>query len=142
LKYTSFCKFDLAAGTREDAIKELLDLFSFGEQKNDLLRGALDVREQVGATVVHQGIALPHCRSILVDRIMVAVGRSRKGILWPTEKVHTVILFISPVKPMGPEEHAAFLSHVAMSIRDSGEAIVSAPSEGKLLELLDFERED
>lgn len=139
MKYTSLCKFDLESGNRNDAVEELLQLFPFGEKTMRLLAGALDVREQVGATVVHRGIALPHCRSILVDQLAIAVGRSEKGIPWPEEKVHTVILFISPVKPNGPEEHAAFLSHIADRLRNSGDELAAAGSMERLFELLDFE---
>lgn len=139
MKYTALCKFDLSSSTRNDALEELLELFPFGVKTRGLLAGALEVREQVGATVVHRGIALPHCRSILVDRLTIAVGRSGKGIGWPEEKVHTVILFISPVKPNGPEEHSAFLNHIAGCIRSSGDLLESADSMERLFELLGFE---
>ena len=139
MKYKSLGKFVLDSTTRNDAVDELLELFAFGGKTRRLLAGALEVREQVGATVVHKGVSLPHCRSILVDHLSVAVGRSKAGIPWPKEKVHTVILFISPVKPGGPEEHAAFLSHIAGCIRKSGDELASAGSMEKLFELLDFE---
>jgi mannitol/fructose-specific phosphotransferase system IIA component (Ntr-type) len=139
LKYTALCKFDLGSGGRDEAVSELLQLFPFGEKTRHLLAGALEVREHVGATVVHRGIALPHCRSILVDQLSIAVGRSADGIGWPEEKVHTVILFISPVKPNGPEEHAAFLSHIAGRIKEHGDEFASAGSAERLFELLDFQ---
>jgi len=129
----------LESGNRIDAIEELLGILPIGEKTVSLLSGALEVREQVGATVVHRGIALPHCRSILVDKLAIAVGRSEKGIQWPDEKVNTIILFISPVKPNGPEEHSAFLSHIASCIRKSGDELVSAGSGDELFELLNFE---
>lgn len=139
MKYTSLCKFDIESTDRKQTVDELLQLFPFGAETSKLLAGALEVREQVGATVVHKGISLPHCRSILVDKLSIAVGRSQQGILWPEEKVHTVILFISPVKPSSPEEHAAFLSHIARRIKKSGDGIASAESAEKLLALLGFQ---
>lgn len=138
MKYTAFGKFVLESVDRNGVLEELLKLFPFGEQTAGLLYGALEVREQVGATVVHKGIALPHCRSILVDQLSIAVGRSEKGIPWPQEKVNTVILFVSPVKPSGPEDHAAFLSHIAGRIKKSGDELASAGSLEKLFELLGF----
>lgn len=139
MKYRSLSKFDLESRNKNDAVEELLELFPFGEQTRSLLSGALEVREQVGATVVHKGISLPHCRSILVDQLAIAVGRSSAGIPWPKEKVHTVILFISPVKPNGPEEHATFLSHIASRIAEKGDEMASADSMERLFEFLDFE---
>lgn len=125
-----------------EAVNELLELFNFGNQTRNLLAGALEVREQVGATVVHGGISLPHCRSILVDGLCVAVGRSARGIPWPEEPVHTIILFISPVKPNGPEEHSAFLSHIADHLKKSGNDLNDASSMDKLFDLLDLEPEE
>ncbi len=139
LKYTSLCKFDLESTDRKQAVNELLNLFPFGAETRKLLAGALDVREQVGATVVHEGISLPHCRSILVDKLSIAVGRSEEGIPWPDEKVHTVILFISPVKPNSSEEHSSFLSHIAGRVRKSGDEVASADSAEKLFDLLKFQ---
>ncbi|PIE51531.1 hypothetical protein CSA37_11015 [Candidatus Fermentibacteria bacterium] len=139
MKYSAFCKFDLEATGRKEAIEELLKEFPFGTGTRSLISGALDIREQVGATVVHKGISLPHCRSILVDSLTIAVGHSRKGISWPDEKVHVVILFVSPVKPSAPEAHAVFLSHIAGVIRKSGNEICSAETAEDLFRLLDFE---
>lgn len=141
MKYSALCRFVLDSGARKDAVNELLELFPFGEKTRSLLAGALEIREQVGATVVHRGIALPHCRSILVDRLSVAVGVSRGGIPWPEEKVNLIILFISPVKPNGPEEHSAFLGHIAGRIREYGDELSRVESPERLLELLDLEPE-
>ncbi|MCP4647348.1 MAG: PTS sugar transporter subunit IIA [bacterium] len=142
LKYVALCKFELSGASRAEVITELLSQFSLGEESRNLLAGALDVRETVGATVVHKGIALPHCRSILVDKLTIAVGRSTAGILWPDKKVQTVVLFISPVKPGGPEEHNAFLGHIASCIKNSGDKISAATNEEELLELLGFQLEE
>lgn len=142
MKYKAFCKFELIAASREEAISEMLELFPAGEQTRGLLASGLEVREQVGATVVHKGIALPHCRSILVDRLTIAIGRSAEGIPWPLEKVHTVVLFISPVKPNGAEEHSIFLSHIARCIRDSGDRIAAVSGQQELLDLLNFQTEE
>jgi mannitol/fructose-specific phosphotransferase system IIA component (Ntr-type) len=79
---------------------------------------------------------------ILVDRLTIAVGRSAQGIPWPLEKVYTVILFISPVKPHGAEEHSAFLAHIAGCIRDSGNRIAAAGGQQELLDLLSFQNEE
>lgn len=142
MKYTVLCKFELSATSREEAIAELTGLFSVGERSRGLLSGALDVREKVGATVVHKGIALPHCRSILVDKLTVAVGKSSAGIPWPEEKVNIVVLFISPVKPNEPREHFKFLGHIAGRIRDSGDEIAAVGNQDELLNLLGFELEE
>ena len=142
MKYTVLSKFELFATSRHEAITELLELFPAGEKTRGLLSGALDVREQVGATIVHNNIALPHCRSILVDKLTVVVGRSEAGILWPDEPVNTVILFVSPVKVNSPQEHSKFLGHIAGKIKKFGDGIATAGSQEELLKLLDFQMEE
>ncbi len=142
MKYTVLCKFALSATSRTEVIEELLRLFNIGERARGLLAGALDVREKVGATIVHSGIALPHCRSILVDKLTVVVGRSETGIPWPEEKVNTVILFVSPVKVNSPQEHNKFLGHIASRIKKSGDSIAAAGSEAEIITLLGFQIEE
>ncbi len=142
MKYAVLCKFELSAASREEAIAELLGLFPVGEKSRGLLAGALDVREKVGATVVYSSIALPHCRSILVDKLTVAVGKSQAGIPWPGEMVNTVILFVSPVKHSAPQEHSSFLGHIAGKIRNSGDRIAAAGNQDELLDLLGFQPEE
>ncbi|MCD4707002.1 MAG: PTS sugar transporter subunit IIA [Candidatus Sabulitectum sp.] len=142
MKYAVLCKFELSATSREEAIAELLALFPAGEKSRGLLAGALDVRENVGATVVHNSIALPHCRSILVDKLTIAVGKSPSGIPWPEEMVKTVILFVSSVKPSAPQEHSKFLGHIAGKIKNSGDKITAASNQNELLDLLGFQPEE
>ena len=142
MKYTALCKFELSAASRAEAIIELLDLFPAGEKTQGLLAGALDVREKVGATVVQDSIALPHCRSILVDKLTIVVGKSQTGIPWPEKMVNTVVLFVSPVKPNSPQEHNKFLSHIAGKIRKSGDKIATAGNQDELLALLGFQHEE
>ena len=74
-----------------------------------------------------------------MDQLAIAVGRSAAGIPWPRIRCIPFILFISPVKPNGPEEHSAFLSHIAGCIKRSGNDLASADSMERLFELLDFE---
>ena len=90
--------------------------------------------------MVHDGISMPHCRSILVDDFLIAVGRSSDGVGWPDEKVKIVILFISPVKPGGPQEHSELIKHFATSLRKGGaEKLFEAEGPEELAELLGLE---
>lgn len=142
MKYTVSCRFELVATSRAEAITELLELFPLGQKSRDLLTGALDLREKIGATVVHEGIALPHCRSILVDKLIIVVGRSEAGIAWPEKKVNTVILFVSPVNLNSPQEHSKLLGHIASKIRKSGDEIIASGNQDELLKLLGFQHEE
>ncbi|MBD3369164.1 hypothetical protein GF402_02225 [Candidatus Fermentibacteria bacterium] len=126
---------------RSSAIAELLDIVPpFDERRKSLLLTALESREQAGATVVHESISMPHCRSILVDDFEIVLGRSKKGVGWPEEKVELVILFISPVTPKSPEEHTQLIKQFADRIKDGGaEKIFAAEDCAELAELLDLD---
>ncbi len=78
---------------------------------------------------------------ILVDKLIIAVGRSKGGISWPEDKVHTVILFVSPVSLSAPQEHTRFLSYIAGRIKKYGDGIVTAGNQEELLKLLGFQHE-
>jgi mannitol/fructose-specific phosphotransferase system IIA component (Ntr-type) len=110
------------------------------ERPRELLLGALESREQAGATVIQEGIAMPHCRSILVDDFEIVVGRSVRGIGWPDDSVRLVILFVSPVKPTGPQEHMELIRHLVQSIKAAGpKKLFEAGSPSEITEYLDLE---
>jgi mannitol/fructose-specific phosphotransferase system IIA component (Ntr-type) len=95
----------------------MLQALPLGERPRELLAGALESREHAGATIVQDSIAMPHCRSILVDDFAIVLGRAPKGIGWPDKKINLIILFISPVKPSGPQEHMDLIRHLVKSIK-------------------------
>lgn len=140
LRRQCFFNWNITSNNRKSAISELLKEFSFKDATEDLLLTALETREQAEATVVHQGIAIPHCRSILVDDFMIAIGRSEKGIPWPDETVSMIILFLTPVKPSGSREHMMLISQIAKSLRgDGANRLLSAGSPIEAASVLNFE---
>jgi len=85
---------------------------------------------------------MPHCRSILVDEFKIIIGKSSKGIPWPSKKVKIVILFISPVKPSGPADHMELIKHLAKTLRGGGaEKILEAGSPSEAASVLKFSYE-
>ncbi len=120
MAYTCYHNWHLESVDLSSAIEELLRELPFSAPKRELLAAALETREQAGPTVVGEGIAIPHCRSILVDEMQVVLGRSGRGIPWPDEKVSTIILFVSPARQTGPGEHMEFIRHVAGKLRGEG----------------------
>lgn len=124
--------WNLESTDRVSALSELLNDLPFGKPTQDLLAIALENREQAQPTIVHRGIAMPHCRSILVDEFVIVLARSEKGIPWPEEPVHQIIMFVSPVKPSGTQNHMELIRHLARNLKDGGaEAFLAAgdPSE-------------
>ena len=136
MKYESLCKFELTSENKADVISELLDLFELEKNQQHLLSDAIELREHLGTTAMSSGISLPHTRSILVDGLKIVVGRSKNGISWEKDKVHLVVLFVSPVKQGGPEKHNEFLGHISKNIKDHSSEILGAENEDELLKLL------
>lgn len=131
------CKWNMSSKNWKSAISELLGEFSFKATTENLLQTALETRELADPTIIHENIAIPHCRSILVDDFMIIIGKSDSGIPWPEEKVSVIILFISPVKPSGPSEHMELIKHLAKALRSGGaEKILSAGSPAEAASIL------
>jgi mannitol/fructose-specific phosphotransferase system IIA component (Ntr-type) len=141
LDRSCYCLWDLQSTDRSPALQEMLALVAqVGEHSRELLLRALEARELAGATVVAPGVSMPHCRSILVDDFVIVVGRSRKGVSWPDDPVKLIVLFISPVKPSGPQEHMDLIKHMAGKLGESGtNKLFSASSAGQLAKLLGFQ---
>jgi mannitol/fructose-specific phosphotransferase system IIA component (Ntr-type) len=75
-------KLDLEAGNRFSAIKELATLVFKSEQvsdKVDFLNSIL-LREEIESTAVYPLIALPHGVTDTIERLVVALGVSPKGV--------------------------------------------------------------
>ncbi len=68
-------------GTQKDEIlKELIGLLKLDEKSEAMLYKMLKRRENLGSTGIGRGIAIPHCRSLVVNRLRVAFGRKPDGV--------------------------------------------------------------
>ncbi len=94
---------DLKAKTKEDVVNDLVLMVKKGADA-ELLASTLLKREELGSTGIGRGIAIPHCRSLIVDKLEIAVGRSSKGINFTSidkKPVHIIFLIVAP--PQDPE---------------------------------------
>ncbi len=73
-------KLDLEGSTKDDILKELIALLNLGEKDEGMLFKMLKRRENLGSTGIGRGIAIPHCRSLVVSKLRVAFGRKRAGV--------------------------------------------------------------
>lgn len=88
----------LDASGKEDALKELVELLSVNEKSEELFR-LLKKRENLGSTGIGKGVAIPHCRSLVVDRLRVVYGRKAKGLDFGAidgKPVHHLFLIVAP----------------------------------------------
>jgi mannitol/fructose-specific phosphotransferase system IIA component (Ntr-type) len=73
-------KLDLEGSTKDDILKELIALLKLGEKDEGMLFKMLKRRENLGSTGIGRGIAIPHCRSLVVSKLRVAFGRKASGV--------------------------------------------------------------
>lgn len=67
--------------TRKDLVlREMVGLLPLGTDVARILYELLKKREQLGSTGVDNGVAIPHTRSLVVDRLWVAYGRKPDGL--------------------------------------------------------------
>ncbi len=90
---------DLDGDTRDDILRELVDLLDIDARSSAALYKMLKRRENLGSTGIGHGIAIPHCRSLAVDRLRVAFARKPAGVDFRAvdgEPVHYFFLIVAP----------------------------------------------
>jgi mannitol/fructose-specific phosphotransferase system IIA component (Ntr-type) len=73
-------KLALDASTKDDLLKELVSLLKLDDKSEAILFKTLKRRENLGSTGIGKGIAIPHCRSLVVNRLRLAYGRKPGGL--------------------------------------------------------------
>ena len=71
---------DLKGDNKDDVIKELIALLKLDDKSQGMLFKMLKRRENLGSTGIGRGIAIPHCRSLVVNKLRVAFGRKKGGL--------------------------------------------------------------
>lgn len=92
-------KLDLEGETKDEVLKELIGLLGLDEKSNSILYKMLKRRENLGSTGIGKGIAIPHCRSLVVNRLRVAFGRKSEGLDFRAiddQPVQNVFLIVAP----------------------------------------------
>lgn len=113
----------LPDGADKRSIIEALvtSLAEAGKITTDNIKNITDgamAREERGSTGIGHGIAIPHCRTDLVDSIMCAFGRNEAGLDFDSldgERVHSVFLLLTPEAQR--EEHLELMRNFAVQIR-------------------------
>ncbi|HEY9426461.1 MAG TPA: PTS sugar transporter subunit IIA [Gemmatimonadaceae bacterium] len=70
----------LSGTTKDEILKELIALLKLDEKSEGMLYKMLKRRENLGSTGIGRGIAIPHCRSLVVSKLRVAFGRKAEGV--------------------------------------------------------------
>jgi mannitol/fructose-specific phosphotransferase system IIA component (Ntr-type) len=91
--------FDLQATGKDEVLAEMVRLLGIDPRSADTLLRVLQRRETLGSTGMGRGIAIPHCRSLVANRLRVAYGHSRAGVEFHAmdgRPVHHLFLIVAP----------------------------------------------
>jgi mannitol/fructose-specific phosphotransferase system IIA component (Ntr-type) len=90
---------DLQSSTKEDVIRELIEMADCSPEQRPILLEMILKREQLGSTGLGNGVAIPHGRSLITDKLCVVCGVSQKGVYFQSldrKKVYLVFLLMAP----------------------------------------------
>ena len=137
----------LAATDKTGVLAELSDLVvSEGivppERRGDVLAALVD-REEKMSTGMQYGVAIPHAKTELVDRLVTMIALSKAGVPFETLDGEPASIFIATLSP--PEDansHIRFLAVVTRQLanRRVREKVLAATTKEELVAA--FERSD
>ncbi len=90
---------ELEAGSKDEALREMVKLLGLEQNAEESLFKLLRKRENLGSTGIGKHVAIPHCRSLVVDRLRVAYGRKSEGLEFDAidgQPVHHLFLIVAP----------------------------------------------
>lgn len=89
----------LASDSKDDILRELIGLLGLDGKSEAILFKTLKRRENLGSTGIGKGIAIPHCRSLVVNKLRLAYGRKPEGVDFKAidgSPVHNFFLIVAP----------------------------------------------
>ena len=113
-------KIPLVATTKDDLLRELVDVAANGAQVKDraeVLRAVME-REEVLSTGIGHGVAIPHGKSSSVDGLVLVAGVAREGVDFEAldgKPVHLFFLLVGPESAAG--QHVKALSRISRLLR-------------------------
>jgi mannitol/fructose-specific phosphotransferase system IIA component (Ntr-type) len=90
---------EIESDNKDDILRELIGLLGMDEKSEAILFKTLKRRENLGSTGIGKGIAIPHCRSLVVNRLRLAYGRKPGGVDFKAidgNPVHHFFLIVAP----------------------------------------------
>lgn len=95
----SAIQLELRGESKDAILRELIGLLGLDEKSEGILFKMLKRRENLGSTGIGKGIAIPHCRSLVVDKLRLAFGRKPGGIEYNAidgDRVQYFFLIVAP----------------------------------------------
>ncbi len=131
----------LRSRTKDEVLEEMVDLLDRTgkiKSKDAVLKGIVD-RERIMTTGIGNGVAVPHCKTSAVDRLVAALGISRDGIDFQApDNEPARLLFILVAEENNPGPHVRALARLAKLLSSKGarEDLLAAKSPEGLLRVI------
>jgi len=147
MKLSKFCSedlitFNLKSTDKDGVLNELVELASQSKlvkNREDLLKDVKD-REELVTTGVGYGVAFPHAKTRATKGIVIAFGRSEKGIDFDAmdhKSVNLFFLIAAPEDAIGAHLNVmARLSYI-MKSEENRQKMMTVTSPGELLLMID-----
>ncbi|MCS7183193.1 MAG: PTS sugar transporter subunit IIA [Thermoanaerobaculum sp.] len=113
---------DIPARTREEVlyyVAQALERSGLVSSAEDLVDHLLE-RERLGATLVGQHAAIPHCKIPSLKQVVVAFARTGEPVVFgpePKDRARYFFFVLSP--PDEPAAHLQVLAEIARTLRDA-----------------------
>ena len=133
-------ELELKGTSKDDVLKELIALLKLDEKSEGMLFKMLKRRENLGSTGIGRGIAIPHCRSLVVNKLRVAFGRKREGLDFKAiddKPVNFFFLIVAPPLEVS-NQYLPVLGKIAQFSKESDvpQRLLDLTQPGQFLELL------
>lgn len=147
MKLSKFCDerlivFDLQGSTKDEVIEGLVDLASSSKmiKDRDELLADIKERESLVTTGVGYGVAFPHAKTRSAKGIVIAFGRSEKGVDFDAmdhQPVRLFFLIAAPEDAIGAHLNVMARLSYLMKSTDNRDKLLQASSPGDVLALID-----
>lgn len=136
----------LEAKTKPEVIKELSSRIAkaVGFRDENLINLVLEEREKLGSTGIQDGIAIPHGKVKGFTNILIACGRSVKGIEFDAHDAKpTHLFFVLLVPEFAAGEHLKALARLSRLLKDSHfrEKLMTAEDADEIYKIITLEDE-
>lgn len=123
-----------------NALREMIRLFQQSEslREPDYFLEQVLARERTSSTLGENGVAFPHARTALVDRIALAVGRSGAGIPWNANGERARLIFLVAVPQQLVNDYLVIVGTLARITKDPArrKALLDAKTAPEFVDLL------
>lgn len=131
----------LEGRTRDEVLAEMAGLLGLDERARSTVLRLVQRREQLGSTGIGRGVAVPHCRTLVVNRLRVAFGRHAGGVEFDAidrRPVYSVFLIVAPPAEVA-NQYLPVLGKIAQLAKEADvpERLARITSVEEFLALLD-----